>query len=285
MKKAVEWVLNLVTTVIAQACSLDAKYVTIQGGGDWDKMTSIVKEIYNYLAIAGIAFTLVYFLMEMNEKLALEGRDLTMKSFFAPFLKLMVAIAVISQSGKIVSSIIMFNDTFITKISSIAKAGDTTQADLAKVMTKLMEMFGKLGFFILLVVLIILMLTAIIGLVLKLVWWYKGMMYKLELLFRLSVLPIAVADIYGGRHSNAIRYIKGFLALGLYGVALVALPRIALTLATAMTTEQLAALTGAGGDPDIVAGLSCLLMYLVAPFAAIAASNVAKQVSKEALGA
>ena len=67
MKKAVEWVLNLVTTVIAQACSLDAKYVTIQGGGDWDKMTSIVKEIYNYLAIAGIAFTLVYFLMEMNE--------------------------------------------------------------------------------------------------------------------------------------------------------------------------------------------------------------------------
>lgn len=63
------------------------------------------------------------------------------------------------------------------------------------------------------------------------------------------------------------------------------LPRIALTLATAMTTEQLAALTGAGGDPDIVAGLSCLLMYLVAPFAAIAASNVAKQVSKEALGA
>ena len=44
MKKAVEWVLNLVTTVIAQACSLDAKYVTIQGGGDWDKMTSIVKE-------------------------------------------------------------------------------------------------------------------------------------------------------------------------------------------------------------------------------------------------
>lgn len=111
------------------------------------------------------------------------------------------------------------------------------------------------------------------------------MMYKLELLFRLSVLPIAVADIYGGRHSNAIRYIKGFLALGLYGVALVALPRIALTLATAMTTEQLAALTGAGGDPDIVAGLSCLLMYLVAPFAAIAASNVAKQASKEALGA
>lgn len=128
MKKAVEWVLNLVTTVIAQACSLDAKYVTIQGGGDWDKMTSIVKEIYNYLAIAGIAFTLVYFLMEMNEKLALEGRDLTMKSFFAPFLKLMVAIAVISQSGKIVSSIIMFNDTFITKISNLAKAGDTTQA-------------------------------------------------------------------------------------------------------------------------------------------------------------
>ena len=214
MKKAVEWVLNLVTTVIAQACSLDAKYVTIQGGGDWDKMTSIVKEIYNYLAIAGIAFTLVYFLMEMNEKLALEGRDLTMKSFFAPFLKLMVAIAVISQSGKIVSSIIMFNDTFITKISSIAKAGDTTQADLVKVMTKLMEMFGKLGFFILLVVLIILMLTAIIGLVLKLVWWYKGMMYKLELLFRLSVLPIAVADIYGGDTPTQFAISKDSLHLG-----------------------------------------------------------------------
>lgn len=284
MKKAVEWVLNLVTTVIAQACSLDAKYVTIQGGGDWGEMTSIVKEIYNYLAIAGIAFTLVYFLMEMNEKLALEGRDLTMKSFFAPFLKLMVACAVISQSGKIVSWIIMFNDTFITKISNIARDTDKTSEKLATVMAKLIEMFGSLGFFILLVVLIILMLTAIIGLVLKLVWWYKGMMYKLELLFRLSVLPIAVADVYGGKHSNAVRYIKGFLALGLYGVALIALPRIALTLATAMTADQLAALTGAD-KPDIVAGLSCLLMYLVAPFAAIAASNVAKQISKEALGA
>lgn len=278
MKKAVQAVLEWVTSIIAQCCTLDAKYVTITGAGDWGTITEIVAKIYDYLAIAGIAFTLVYFLMEVNEKLALEGRDLTMKSFFAPFLKLMVAIAVISQSGKIASALISFSDGFITNIS---KAGEDIEiaAELTDAMTDLIKSFS---FFILLVILIILLLTAIIGLVLKLVWWYKGMMYKLELLFRLSILPIAVADVYGGKHSNAIRYLKGFLALGLYGVALVALPVISLTLAQGMMTDTLANLTS---DPDWIQAISCLLMYLVAPFAAIAASNVAKQVSKEALGA
>lgn len=281
MKKAVEQVLTWVTTIIAQCCTLDAKYVTIKDAGDWGTITELVAKIYDYLAIAGIAFTLVYFLMEMNEKLALEGRDLTMKSFFAPFLKLMVAIAVISQSGKIASALISFSDGFITNIS---KAGDNIEIaeELTNAMTELIKSFS---FFILLVILIILLLTAIIGLVLKLVWWYKGMMYKLELLFRLSILPIAVADIYGGKHSSAIRYLKGFLALGLYGVALVALPVISLTLAQGMMTDTLAEITTNPSGADWIQAISCLLMYLVAPFAAIAASNVAKQVSKEALGA
>lgn len=282
MKKVVKWILGLLQTLLAETCSLDAKYVTLSGGGNWETMTEIIGKIYNYIGILGIAMALTYFLMEMNEKLALEGRDLTMKSFFSPFLKLMVAIGVISQSGDIVTYIISFNDQFIKTISKAAKNSDAL-TNLATTFDSFTEAIGNFSFFVLFAVLFILLLTMIVGLVLKLVWWYKGMLYKLELLFRLAFLPAAVADVYSGRHSNAIRYFKGFLALGFYGVSLVALPAVALNLSTAMMQDQIEKLSAGGAD--FITIISCLLMFLISPFAAIAASNIVKQVSKEALGA
>lgn len=283
MKKALEMVMGWVQLLLSDCCNLDAKYVTISGGGDWASMTSIIGKIYDYIAILGIGLTIAYFLMEVNEKLAFEGRDLTMKSFFAPFLKFVAAIAVISQSGKIVSWIISFNDIFITTISGYIKNDTESMKNLADAFAALEKVIGDFAFFVLFVVLFIMILIAIIGFVLKLVWWYKGMLYKLELLFRLAFLPAAVADVYSGRHSSAIRYFKGFLALGFYGVSLVALPAVALNLSTAMMTDQIAKLTAGGAD--FVTIISSILMFIIAPFAAIAASNIVKQISREALGA
>lgn len=239
----------------------------------WKELTNgVVSGIYNYLKILAIGLTIVYFLMEMNQKLALEGRDLNMKSVFAPFLKLAISFVVIQHSGKIVGWILSFNDTFIRKMAILAKGTTGAQG----IGDAIKDAAGDAGFFLLIFVMLILLIALLVVIILQLVWGYKAVMYKLELLFRVSLLPIAVADVYNGSNSNAIRYIKGFLVLGIVGVSMVTLPSLAVDIAAANVQTS-----GAG----IWACLSCMGTLFVGPFAAIAATGVVKQLAKEAIGA
>lgn len=254
--------------MIVEACqpNADLFYLT-KDAAQWASLTSgAVATIYDFLRIIGMGLTIIYFIIEMNQKLALEGRDLNMKSAFAPFLKLMIAIAAIQYSGKIVSWILRLNDLFIEKVAV------TNEINTAGFEQAIRDSVKGAGFFLLAFAMLLLLIMMVVSIVLKLVWMYKAVMYKLELLFKLALLPIAVSDVYQGANSSAIKYLKGFFVLGIVGASCVALPGLAINIA--MTNV-------ARGDVwTAVAGLGQLL---VAPFAAIAGTSVAKQLAKEAL--
>ena len=50
-----------------------------------------------------------------------------------------------------------------------------------------------------------------ITLALQIVWIYKAIAYKLEVVWRVGITPIALADVYSGQQSHALRYLKNFL--------------------------------------------------------------------------
>lgn len=230
-----------------------------------------VSVIYDFLRIVGLGLTIIYFIIEMNQKLALEGRDLNIKSAFAPFLKLMVAIAAIQYSGKIVGWIISLNDVFI---KTVAKSSEDQNLDTF--MKSIEKAAEDAGFFLLAFAMLILLIIMVVSLVLQLVWLYKAIMYKLELLFRLALLPIAVSDVYQGANSSAIKYLKGFFVLGIVGAACVSLPPLAIQIAMNGISE-------AAANADIWTAMGALGQLLVAPFAALAATGIVKQLAKEAL--
>lgn len=271
---------ELIFGVVGEACAPnvnDFKMADI-----WDVSTatgSFVQVMYDAIKIIGIGLTIVYFLLEINQKLALEGRDMTMKTFLAPFLKFMIAFAAIEQSGKIVGWIIGFGDSLLNTISNVITGGTSIfeSESWTQSMADVITLVSPAGFFAALLLCVVGLLALLVGTILKLVWWYKSILYRVELLARVSYLPIAVSDVYNGSHSNCIRYIKGFLVHVIWGASMIGLPNLVMSIAFANFEVAIE-------DGQVFSAIGAILSLLVVPFAAIAVTSTIKQVVKEAVG-
>lgn len=263
---------NLINNVIeamTNSSSMDVRWLLFED----NSLFLFIDQIWDYVFIIGLGMTLIYFLLEVNQKLALEGRDLTMKSFFAPFLKLLIAVAVMANGAKVVSWLLTFNNTFVSYVDSnltlSISPNDSDVYDAMRDALLNMDIISKV------IAALPLLLCWGITLALQIVWIYKAIAYKLEVVWRVGITPIALADVYSGQQSHALRYLKNFLVLGIYAASMITLPRIANTLVlnTAVTVDNLF---------DIFAAFAQMIM---APFAALGALSVAKTAAKEALGA
>lgn len=263
---------NLINNVIeamTNSSSMDVRWLLFED----DSLFIFIDQIWDYVFIIGLGMTLIYFLLEVNQKLALEGRDLTMKSFFAPFLKLLIAVAVMANGAKIVSWLLSFNNAFVSYVDSnltlSISPNDSDVYDAMRDALLNMDIISKV------IAALPLLLCWGITLALQIVWIYKAIAYKLEVVWRVGITPIALADVYSGQQSHALRYLKNFLVLGIYAASMIILPRIANTLVlnTAVTVNNLF---------DIFATFAQMIM---APFAALGALSIAKTAAKEALGA
>lgn len=263
---------NLINNIIeamANSSSIDVRWLLFED----NSLFLFIDQIWDYVFIIGLGMTLIYFLLEVNQKLALEGRDLTMKSFFAPFLKLLIAVAVMANGAKVVGWLLSFNNTFVSYVDSnltlSISHNDSGAYDAMRDALLNMDIISKV------IAVLPLLLCWGITLALKIVWIYKAIAYKLEVVWRVGITPVALADVYSGQQSHALRYLKNFLVLGIYAASMIVLPRIAniLVLNTVVTTDNLF---------DIFAAFAQMIM---APFAALGALSVAKTAAKEALGA
>lgn len=263
---------NLINNVIeamTNSSSIDVRWLLFED----NSLFLFIDQIWDYVFIIGLGMTLIYFLLEVNQKLALEGRDLTMKSFFAPFLKLLIAVAVMANGAKVVSWLLTFNNTFVSYVDSnltlSISPNDSGVYDAMRDALLNMDIISKV------IAALPLLLCWGITLALQIVWIYKAIAYKLEVVWRVGITPIAMADVYSGQQSHALRYLKNFLVLGIYAASMIVLPRIANTLVlnTAVTVNNLF---------DIFAAFAQMIM---APFAALGTLSVAKTAAKEALGA
>lgn len=273
----VDYIMALVAAIMDTG-SLDANSLlfsgtTKSGVKSGAELLKLIDVLWQYLMIVAIGMTLVYFLMEMNEKFALEGRDLNMKSFFLPFLKLMIAIAVLSQGAKLVGLILSINDTLVSWADTnfILTASSST----AEFLKQIKSIVKAQDFIPLVLICIPLTVCWVISMALTLVWWYKAITYKLEVLFRVGISPIALADVYSGHNSVAVKWLKGFLVLGIYAMSMIILPRIAMM----MAVVDMSNIT------DIWGALKAILQCLIVPFAALGCMSLSRQAAKEALGA
>lgn len=285
---------NLMKTILTGGSSIDSAWLQFNAefGGSYSGLGTFIKNAWNYLALIGVGMTLIYFLIEMNQKLAIEGsQNMTMKSLMAPFLKLMIAIVILCNGSKITMGLLSINDTFVAHFNGTAVSDSSTpstptvtdpdtegmDATSAEVYVKMRDAMADLGMVQAVIFCLILLLAYLVSLVVMLVWMYKAVSYKLEVLFRVAITPVALADVYSGSHSNAFRWLKGFLALALYAVAIIILPKIATLLGASLLATGLA--SGAGLW-DLTRALFTLF---VAPFAALGVASTVKQMCKEAL--
>lgn len=189
------------------------------------------RELWKYLAIAAMGMTIIYFLLEINQKFLYEGRDVTMKTFLIPFCKLFMAIVLLGHSAEITNNILGFYNTTIKTVegwhvtvgggvvtttkSEEEKTDEEKAADKEKMEKDKAEIrtaIGSMGLLELIGLLPIALILWLIQLVLKFIWEYKAITFKLELLWRIGMTPIAFSDIYSGQNSNAIRWLKAFIA-------------------------------------------------------------------------
>lgn len=235
---------------------------------------NIISVVWDYFLLLAYGLTIIYFLIEVNKRWAFEGADLTIKTFFIPFMKLAIAILIISQAERIFAYIINFNNTLVTykwsnNVSTIK--GSLSYSDFPT------SLIGNLGLIDRVIFVIPCLMLMIVNGIISLVFRFKAIMFKLEFLFRLGITPIALTDIYSGQNSAASRWVRGFIALIIYGVSFSIIPYIG----TAIALDPLFKVE-LGNIWELIRSV---IFSLVVPIAELGILNVAKSATREALGA
>lgn len=238
---------------------------------DMKIVEAIWSGLFNFIALG---LTLVYFIIEMNKKVAFEGQDMTMKSFFMPFLKLMIAILVVTNAGTIIGAILTGNNAIVNWATEAVKDGGAIQSVIAETTENNKATINANDYNLgqALFLLVIGFIIYAIKLFPYAMLFYKSIIYKLEVIFKLSITPVACADIYSGQNSNAIRWIKSIFALGIYGMAFVIIPEIG----------NMISIENTQGDGMLGLILFCVKGIIV-PFAEVGLLSTAQQMCKEAL--
>lgn len=243
--------------------------------------THWVTTLWAYFAIFAVGMTLIYFLIEINNRLVFERSDFTMKSFFAPFLKLVIAFIIIGCGKDIIAICINLGNGFVDE----AGKASLFTADNATVTAKLTDYIGDkldLSFFAALAFLFPMLICFVVAAICVIVWLYKAVMWKIELLFRICVTPIALADVYSGKNSNTIRWCKSFLACCLTGGMYILMPKVAVIVGFNAIGDFYTANFASLGS-GLWATLCMVLLLLAIPIAALGAAGAAKTAIKEAL--
>ena len=248
---------------------------------------ALLAPIWDTTIILGIGLTLIYFLYEVNNVFVFQQGSFTLKSILVPFVKLCIAVALMSQAGNIFGMIAGWNNGFADFCEGISGEGLTLKDGVDSIGKTVCD---SLDFWTKIAMLFPLLMSLLVTWLCRLVWVYKAFLYKVELIVRVMFGCVAMSDVYSGQNSNAIRYLKGSLALVIYGGMLILLPKLVIGLAiTDFGTfqDELIAATAGGGDmaTGIFDVIMAFLKLIIAPVAAIGVTSAAKQVTKEALGA
>lgn len=235
--------------------------------------TGVTTSIMGYFALLGLGLSLVYFLIEINQKIAFERNDFTIKSFSVPFLKLMASYAILCNIDVIVSSLASIGNAFISWAGNFDIAFSPDDLNLP---------LDGMGFFMAIVMLIPMLIMMLVTIVCSLVWKYKAISFKLELLFRIGYSPIAYADVYSGQNSQALKWSKAFLGTLLYGASMLLIVKLGGAIATTQLAASLLALQDDGFENTwlFIKNLAAMIVY---PIAELGAIGAVRQVIREAL--
>jgi len=302
------------------------EYFMSSGGANIDylkidgNLIHFSEALWHFVAIFATGFTFIYFLWDLNQKMLLEGRDTNYKSLLIPFTKCALAFAILSHSPGIISDVIGFYNATLDKvhdwdvmldgsIDAGGAAGDTGGESGEEVLSAeeikaaeeerravIRSSMGNVGIFEVLGLLPIALIMWLLQMLLRIIWNYKAIVFKLEMLWRIGVTPVALADCYNGFNSGSIRWLKQLMGLAIYAAAFVLIPKMGGDLLQTNTTANLldffsfhageAADTAGEAFRTGVAGFfhnfEGLVLFIVMPFAELGVLGAIKQATKEA---
>lgn len=240
---------------------------------------ALIHGIWQYFILAGIGLTIVYFIVEINKRWAFEGQNMTLKTMFNPFIKFGIAVALMANAGEIFTVIATFNNTFAGWAADVGTGeGGGAAQSIGETLVNNLDFWQKI------IMIFPTILTWIISLVCSLVWVYKAMLYKMELIARIAFAPIALADVYSGFNSTAVKYVKGTIALIIYGGTLIILPKLCISIAFMDMADMMKELTAQASLGNVMEVILAYVKLMIAPIAAIGLSSAARQITKEAVG-
>lgn len=252
-----------------------------------DNTLSLIRPLWNELCLFGLGLSLIYFIIELNKIYAFEGRDMNMKSMLKPFLKLGFAVVALSCGARVINVFLEWHNSFIDTIDAslsgyMADPSFTTSSGAVIAPATIAEqMVDDMGFGTKIASLLFLPIAWCISAVLIFIWNFKAYGYQFEMLYRVGITPVALADIYSGQNANAIRWLKGFIGLALYGIAFVVIPRLGVLVSVDQFRASVDML--GGGDLGLFAMLSAIIGLLIVPIAELGVMGTIKQLCKEAM--
>lgn len=238
----------------------------------------IMTKIWNYFEVVGVSLTLIFFFIELS-KIELEQRgEVTLQSLLAPFLKVVIAFMLIMSGKEIITSFFGFNNGIVEYIEANSLVVEETPDDPSNgAIEKLVDELGLLPLVMVSLASIILWLLSRLC---YLVIAYQAISRKIEMILRAGFTPIAIGDVYRGADGNAVRYLKKFLALCLWGYAMLAIIQIGNFLAV----QNMASCFGSVLKGTTLGILTAVLSSLVFPLAEAGMISASKQICNDVFG-
>lgn len=240
--------------------------------------------LWDSFKMLGICLGIVYFLLEMNHAVYLASSNWTMQSLMTPIIKFGVVFFMIGYGGNLVGGILSLGNWVIGKVTE----GTNTSTGLT---VQMCEQIKQLGFIECILMFLPIIIMVITSFIISLVFVYKTFSYKLEVLIRVAITPIVFGDLWDGRNSHAIRWLKKLAGLMLYGACFILILQIGYsTVISTMINDYAATDTDSAYDIGMsaVVGIWALLkgtlFSFLVPIAEIGALSLAKNACMEVFG-
>lgn len=250
-----------------------------------DKDLYMANQLWDVFGVLALGLAIIGFLFELDRALLMSQGNVTMHTFFMPFVKLALCIAFISSGKELVSHALGLNNWLIDAADGISfditDASNQTETAICDGIEHMQFMQAVL--FVVPTMLFCWIASIIPGLVM----YYNAIVRKLEIILRVGFSPVAFADIYKGMDSVAVQWLKKFIALGLYGMGMVVVIKIVADLQAIEIAQAFGTSSGSTGS-NIAAFFTGwilpLIKVVVILFAELGACSMIKQASNEALG-
>lgn len=182
------------------------------------------KLAYTSLTSVALSLIVMYFLFSITDKVA-QGQ-MTIEIFVPEFIKLLAAAFLVLEGYNFFKLLISLGES-ITKTVGNSFTNDRTTNNLRY----MVETNADDSAIVQVSVLAVLIIPTIFGLLARLSIYVVCIGRALEIIVRLALSPIAVADVFGnGLNSGGFRYIKKFLAVTLQGAVIIVIIHIMGTL-------------------------------------------------------
>ena len=270
-----KFVASLMYLVIAGDTGTTTKYLSFEATS-----TSAMTTLWNYFEPLGMILIMIYFCVDLSKTQLEQRGDMTIQSAFAPFLKLLSGLVIISQGKQILSGFLGMNNSMMNWIES-ADLWNVTGTDPATSLSgTFMEICSDLKLLQAIIIVVAMLIVFLLSRLCYLVIQYQAISRKIEMVIRGGLMPIAIGDVYKGLDSNGVRYMKKFVALCLWGLAMMATVQIG----NGLCVSNMVSMFSGSFTDDPFRLIETLLSTIVFPLAEAGMASASKQVCMDVMG-